>query len=385
VYFSDGDCARFALTLAIGDASLTAMSIGARARSIAVAIAIAAALVLVAEGLLRLAGFPDGRFRFSFVNRPGLYAPDWDEVVHWGDFPYRIRTNSLGLRSPEPMANPKTRIVAVGDSITDGFYVDNEATYPMQLARVLAEEHHRVVDVQNVARGQASIDKELALTKRVALPLHPDVVVLTFVTNDIVELRGKSRAELLDGSVGLKTRETVSRWLITRTALGEQLYDRVLRRRTPRYARDLDPAHIDGNDRYDDNARRFRELAAPHDGVILNEPFSVETEQLIATWISLFDDLARLCSDAHAQLVLVYFPAYSQVYLDGDSFRVRDLLREEAARRSVAFLDLTDELRRHGREQPLHFAPVDYHLNAAGNALFARTLARFLVERRLIP
>ena len=101
-------------------------------------------------------------------------------------------------------------------------------------------------------------------------------------------------------------------------------------------------------------------------------------------YFALFERFAALCREHHARLVLVYFPAYTQVYTDEDSFVMRDRLRAACDRLGVAFLDLTEALRAHGREQPLHFAPADFHLNAAGNALFARTLAQFLVERGLV-
>jgi lysophospholipase L1-like esterase len=353
------------------------------ARRLAVGTLVALAALALVEGALRIAGRPDGRFRFSFVNQPGLYAPNLDQPARWGPFAYRLRTNSLGLRSPEPIApRPARRIVAIGDSVTDGFFVDNDETWPAQLRRALADQHRLDADVQSVARGQASIDKELGLLERVGLALAPDLVILTFVTNDIAELAGKTRAQLDGGMLGYQP-GGARQWWITRTAIGELLFEWRVRWAAPRFGKNFDARAIADNDRYEDNARLFR-ARAPGDGMILQAPFAPETEALVATWFSVFDRFVARCREHKVPLVVVYYPAYSQIYLDGDSFEMRDRLRAACARAGVAFLDLTQVLRAHGRERPLHFAPIDFHPNAAGYALIGRAVAQFLVERGLV-
>ncbi len=96
-----------------------------------------------------------------------LYPPSATLPMRWGAIPYEVRTNALGFRGDElALVAPsgRVRILALGDSVTDGFFADNDATYPAQLQRFLRE-RGRDVEVINGARGGGSIDKEYAILK----------------------------------------------------------------------------------------------------------------------------------------------------------------------------------------------------------------------------
>src|SRR5262245_49164681 len=82
-------------------------------------------LLLLGEGVCRLLGHPKGRFA-------SVYPPNATLTMTWGAVPYTVKTNSLGLRGRELEAKEpgRKRILALGDSITDGFFSDNEDTYP---------------------------------------------------------------------------------------------------------------------------------------------------------------------------------------------------------------------------------------------------------------
>jgi lysophospholipase L1-like esterase len=64
--------------------------------------------------------------------------------------------------------------------------------------------------------------------------------------------------------------------------------------------------------------------------------------------------------------------------------RMRDILSDECAELSIPFCDLTDAFRKEGRRNVLHFAPYDFHCNAAGNRLIAEEVAKFICERGLV-
>ena len=163
------------------------------------AIASCLALLLAVELCLRLFfGFPHGAFNYLLSTKNGLYPRSSTIVMSYGFRPYTVRTNSWGMRGagvPFEKQDGTTRIVALGDSVTDGFFVEDSETYPFLLERLLNEGGCRA-EVLNVARGGGSIDKEYGLLKSV-MPLKPDAVVLLFVNNDIVEIRGKSRQDLV--------------------------------------------------------------------------------------------------------------------------------------------------------------------------------------------
>jgi lysophospholipase L1-like esterase len=345
-------------------------------------------LILTIEAVLRVVfHYPRGYFRFMAADGARLYPPSATLPMRWGAIPYEVKTNALGFRGDEieRVAPPdRQRIVAIGDSVTDGFFADNEATFPAQLQRYLRAEG-RDVEVINAARGGGSIDKEYAILKEHGFPLQPDVVVLTFVTNDIFDIRERSLDNLLTRDLHARSQGLGGR-LLTDTALGEWVTDRALRLRFRSYrAADRAPAigaptgkdpryDLWGAERFQENVERFRSLTKNMDGMVLNEPFSDEVKGILTNYVAILDRMKHDCTERNARLVFVYFPAYSQVYDPGASLAIRDLLAIECAGRSIDFVDLTGPFRSEGKATVLHLAPVDFHPNPEGNRLMARTV-----------
>ncbi|MEP7121123.1 MAG: SGNH/GDSL hydrolase family protein [Byssovorax sp.] len=357
-------------------------------RSALVMLLVTAGLILGIEVFLRVAfHYPRGYFRFMAADGTKLYPPSTVIPMRWGAIPYEVKTNALGFRGDEidRVAPPgRQRIVAIGDSVTDGFFADNDATFPAQLQRYLRAAG-RDVEVINAARGGGSIDKEYAILREHGFPLQPDVVVLTFVTNDIFDIRERSLDDLLTRDLHAPAQGLGSR-VLTETAIGEWVTDRALRARFRSYrAADRqvesvvtttrDPRYeLWGADHFDENIDRFRTLTAKMDGMVLTEPFSAEVNGIIANYVAILDRMNRDCIQRNARLVFVYFPAYSQVYDPGASLAIRDLLAAECAARKIELVDLTGPFRAEGRTTVLHLAPVDFHPNPAGNRLMARTV-----------
>lgn len=357
-------------------------------RSAAIMVLVTAGLLLGIEGFLRVVfHYPRGYFRFMAADGARLYPPSTVIPMRWGAIPYEVKTNALGFRGDEldRVAPPgRQRIVAIGDSVTDGFFSDNDATYPAQLQRYLRATG-RDVEVINAARGGGSIDKEYAILKEHGFPLQPDVVVLTFVTNDIFDIRERSLDSLLTRDLHPRTQGLGGR-LLTETALGEWVTDRALRARFSTYRaadRQIDSAGSNakdprydlwGMDHFDENVARFRALTVKMDGMILNEPFTDEVKGILASYLAILDRMKHDCVERNARLVFVYFPAYSQVYDRDASLAIRDLLATECAARNIDFVDLTAPFRAEGKTTVLYLAPVDFHPNPDGNRLMARTV-----------
>jgi len=364
-----------------------------KCRAVLITLVMTLALLLAIEGFLRLAfHYPRGYFRFMAADDTKLYPPSSTLAMRWGAIPYEVRTNALGFRGKEiELAVPsgRTRILAIGDSVTDGFFADNDATYPAQLQSFLRNKG-RDVEVINAARGGGSIDKEYAILKEHGFPLRPDVVVLTFVTNDIFDIRERSLDNLLTRDLHPRA-QTFSNRLLTETALGEWVTDRALRMRFRTYRAAEYPSaaggaeakdsryDLWGGDRFEENVRSFRQLTKNMDGMILGETFSVEVQGIIEKYLAILEQMRKDCEERKARLVFVYFPAYSQVYDPSASLAIRDLFQKECAARSIDFIDLTEPFRREGAGKALHLAPVDYHPNPEGNRLMARTIGARLL------
>lgn len=369
---------------------------GQALRSILITLVVTAGLIVGLNSVLRFGfHYPRGYFRFMAADGVRLYPPSTTLPMRWGAIPYEVRTNARGFRGDEfDLVAPagRLRIVAIGDSVTDGFFADNEATYPAELQHYLRARGHDV-EVINAARGGGSIDKEYAILKEQGFPLRPDVVVLTFVTNDIFDIRERSLDDLLTRDLHPTRTTTFTQRLLTDTALGECASDLALRLRFRAYRAAEHQATAGasttedtryqqwGGDHYEDNVRGFKQLTKNMDGLVLDPPFSAETRGIIEKYLAILDRMHRDCEERKARLFFVYFPAYSQVYDPAASLEIRDLLQAACEARSIPFVDLTGTFRREGKDHVLHLAPIDYHPNPDGNRVMARAIGESVMAR----
>lgn len=350
-------------------------------------------VLLLFEAVLRI-GFdrPQGLFHIRPLDGKTLYRPNATIKVYTGPIPYTIKTNSLGFRGPEITVEKSpgtTRIVALGDSVTDGFYVENENTYPFQLEKILRQAGHKV-EVVNAARGESSIDREMAIFERLCVPLHPDMVVLNFVTNDIDAIRGVSREDLLRLETNWEDAGVDSEALwVASTALGELLLDLSLRARFENYRRfdrvgDSDGGagrySIPGNDNYAANVAFFMEkYARKSDSILRYDTFNDDQRKTIDNYLFALEFFKKRCVERGIRVVLVYTPGYNQIHDPKASLLLRDLIADGCQRLEIPFLDLTPRLREAVKEKPVILAPLDFHPNPYGNWVMADEIATFLM------
>lgn len=98
-----------------------------------------------------------------------------------------VHVNALGLRDPERPAERAPgvrRVVATGDSITFGIGVDDEAPFPRQMERQLAERGIRDIEVWNAGVPGYAMADHLGFLRKHLLPLSPDVLLLQLSRND---------------------------------------------------------------------------------------------------------------------------------------------------------------------------------------------------------
>lgn len=128
---------------------------------------------------------------YGWANRPNSEA--WIVARRFDyDFDYRVEINSDGMRSPtiDRQHEPgKFRILLLGDSVTWGWGVDQEEMYAAVLSRKLGPG----VEVVNPSVPGWGTDQELMWLEREGAGWAPDLVVLSFIYNDI---RSNSRANL---------------------------------------------------------------------------------------------------------------------------------------------------------------------------------------------
>lgn len=99
------------------------------------------------------------------------------------------RTNELGLRDTPYRASADVTVLVLGDSVSWGDSVgDVQQVYPQRLERLLEEQMPgRVVEVVNAGVPGYSTFQERRYLERDGLALSPDLIVLQFCLNDLVE------------------------------------------------------------------------------------------------------------------------------------------------------------------------------------------------------
>jgi len=131
------------------------------------------------------------------ISYPGLFEYDADKVYalkknlkgkYFAGFP--IYTNSFGYRDSEiPLEKGEgvKRVLLIGDSVTFGHGVSRKDTYSDKLERMLNQNFpNSRFDVINTAVPGNSPFQEFHDLKR-GLKFDPDLVVIQFVLNDVVE------------------------------------------------------------------------------------------------------------------------------------------------------------------------------------------------------
>ena len=152
------------------------------------------------------------------ANWSGFFPEEIVQEVGRAEVP--IRTNSLGLRSPEVTLTkpPDTfRILVLGDSVTFGWSLRGEDTYASQMASLLATlRPNQRVEVINAGVSGYGTWQELRWLQETGLKLEPDVIIVQAHLNDA--------ADNLWGTLGWQAGS--ESWLV-RTSMLARLVSRV--------------------------------------------------------------------------------------------------------------------------------------------------------------
>ena len=188
--------------LALAGAALTALGVGAlrirwfdsitrRGWAANVLLGLLVMLVPLSIAELTLRPFIVFRFKTSiFMRDPDL---GWrlrpNAEGDWVGAP--VKVNAKGLRGPE-LDYDRTpgafRILYLGDSVTFGFRLpSHEQSYPYQVEAVLEDRTAAAVETVNAGVGGYSPWQHYRYLKREGLRYQPDLIVLSFVLNDVTE------------------------------------------------------------------------------------------------------------------------------------------------------------------------------------------------------
>lgn len=266
--------------------------------------------------------------------------------------PYQ--TNALGFRDDELRANPDSRILLLGDSVSWGDGVVREKCYPYLLEKQLtARNVGRSFEVVNTGVPGYSTFQELAVFERLGPKLQPNLVVLQFCLNDVVE-RYKTVAEFGgDGMfLGIDTRTTVKGaygWLLRHSrsfALFGGLAQRLAR---------------------DSEAYEVRKLA--------EAPLRPELEAAWQRTLAEIDDIRGVAERLGTRLVLVVVPYAFQLDDPQGLDQPQRRLRAYATEHHVTLVDLLPPF---AAERQRGLFKDENHFSFSGHELAAQVLAEAL-------
>jgi len=277
-----------------------------------------------------------------------------------------IETNSIGYRNREIAARPQEpgyeRILFLGDSIVFQDFLNEEETF-VRLIETRAHQDNKPWETINAAVGAISLKTELAILLETGLSLQPDVVVLNFYLNDFQESKGVDVIQL-------------PAWL-SHSQFLTQLATAISAKKAP--SRKLDPqdekimlAH------WQENFEKNRQFSS---GIFNESPEAFNTlvknsfSDFGGAWSPeawtymqpLFEELKRLSVEKHFKLVIVFHPAYYQVYTGFVDDYPQQQLKRIASDLDIPLLDLLPPL----RAEALRLGgPSIYHGNTIHPELF---------------
>jgi len=258
------------------------------------------------------------------------------------DYSVTYRANAQGFRSGHDFTRPtaRRRIVLLGDSYTFGTGVENRATFAARL-----EDELRRVRTYNFCIGGFGVDQMWMTLRHYALRVKPDVVVLSFIRND------------LDRALSAIRRG--HDWLAKPTFRLE--------------GGRLVPMTIDNRPgaayRWVTARSRLVELARGFESSLgWRFPLGYRWRLNRALFTALRDE----CRTAGVPLVVVHIPVNNRT--------PSPMLAGEFAELGIPFLDLQDRLP--ADADALYFEH-DPHFSPAGHEFAAEEIARFLIEQGL--
>jgi len=339
-----------------------------RWRQAAAALLLAIAPLALLEGGLRLAGWPTERVRSfgkllnfdpqSFAAAVGVFRPGAHSTVLWPpELAYQVHINALGLRGPEIARTPppgRTRILALGDSMTFGYYLEEGATWPARLEALLRAAG-RDVEVVNGGVGGWTISSETLFLEERALALAPAQVVVGFCANDIADLDRPGTVYEAQKQAAAAGRGALERAIVT-----SALYELYLRGQVAwKHWRE----------------QRSGERGHPLTSVDLPPARADELWRVYAGWL---DRMQRALAPRGIGLTLVYLPDVYKLanHLPADDeSRLRALARE----RGIGFASPLADFASQPLEQ-LFLRPLDDHLAPDGAERVARAVAAVLTR-----
>lgn len=310
-------------------------------------------VLFIADSIIRLTGTvqtyserADGKY-FSVAQQEQLDSWYWTHTPNTiitnqkKEFLFSREVNSLGLseKEIEKEKGTKVRILAIGDSFTEGVGMSYEASWVKQM-----EQRWKSKNVQTINAGVGGSDPvyEFALYRDKLLDFKPDLVVLTINSTDIMDIisRGGFGRFHEDGTAGKEPESW--EWIYASNHLFRMIIT---------------------------SAFNYNSI------LIKNEDSRESKLKAVEILKDVVVRFKQLTSHNNTELIVVLQPSI-QEFSNGKhtpftgQLELANFMKNE----KINFLDASTEFRKKGKSIPEYYYPIDTHFNKKGYALFGKTI-----------
>ena len=291
------------------------------------------------------------------MNKPAPFSYDEKLFVHmaddWASLPEERKnmkrlSNSEGFKDYEyriEKPNNTFRIIALGDSMTEGVFVAVNDTWPKQLERKLNKLNLTLqFEVFNFSIAGAGTLEEVKTLEEKGLKYNPDMVILAFFGNDWED----------------------SVWIKNRT-------------------KELWKGYKNGSFKLPEEVeKKFEEVKVTEKNIPLLIAYlaiseywdKAEQEGMLNVWNKNVErplsHLIELCKEKNISLIVTALEIW-----DIDSTHEKELLTELFSEHDIPFLDLTDILWAHPKSE---IKLADGHLNEYGYNIVSNKIMEFILQ-----
>ncbi|MFH1847185.1 MAG: SGNH/GDSL hydrolase family protein [Candidatus Omnitrophota bacterium] len=315
----------------------------------------------------------------------GYFAPDQHKKILFpGLEPYTVTIDAYGFRSTgsevdilSEEGKRARKILCVGDSITFGLFVDDEASYPYQIQSVFKEYGHGLDTViLNAGVGSSTVTDCLYYLKNKGLELYPDVVIMNFCPNDLPEMKREIPLyeKMIEENIFsvFKTIKLMNFLRMFRSFEVQYKYKRYLKKiKNERVKQILEDQSKDIED--------ILYVAEYNEGSVVKDPFNKKIAGQWDEYLGYLDEIIKLLNEKKIRFIYIIYPDILTVFEKTKGY-YQDILVEFLTERKIEYLDLRPGFSR-AKDQYLNFynnPPRDFHLSANGNKLVAAKLLNVL-------
>ncbi len=322
--------------------------------------------------------------------------PDVDYIYLQSiDHPYRVVTNSVGLRRKTEISTVKQadvyRIYCLGDSFTFGPYLNNHETYPNLLEEILNNNNAGgEYEVLNAGVSGYTLRQELEMFVEKGYRSDPDLVILQVLDNDVPDYEELKYARPSDPDtvwpdtfgyrVRLFLREGARDIALLRMARGIKLtISGQLSRQAETLSREVNAGK--SRRKYIGDPKQGRSKAS---GMWFDESRKRTLEKLKLYYTRDLEKLAGFTREKKIGLVIALFPTQRAIRFHKANGHnpVADFFAAAARANGLEFVDLTPRFDKDNRTRFYFLWPWNGHMSFMGNLLAAETLAPVVEKRR---